>query len=114
MAEKYFSRAISSQVTLAKGPHDIGFACDIIAHVMQGVVLKGSAGAQEAHFAFDRAADRIEKQLRRYTSRLKARKATGMNGNAVDLNARSDEHTSELQSLMRIPYAVFCLNKNTK
>src|SRR3546814_3597913 len=26
---------------------------------------------------------------------------------------RSDEHTSELQSLMRISYAVFCLNKKT-
>src|SRR3546814_8396513 len=28
--------------------------------------------------------------------------------------ARSEEHTSELQSLMRISYAVFCLNKKTK
>src|SRR3546814_8724465 len=27
--------------------------------------------------------------------------------------ARSEEHTSELQSLMRISYAVFCLNKKT-
>src|SRR3546814_2231426 len=27
---------------------------------------------------------------------------------------RSEEHTSELQSLMRISYAVFCLNKNTQ
>src|SRR3546814_5637855 len=27
--------------------------------------------------------------------------------------ARSDEHTSELQSLMRISYAVFCLKKKT-
>src|SRR3546814_6302146 len=27
---------------------------------------------------------------------------------------RSEEHTSELQSLMRISYAVLCLNKNTK
>src|SRR3546814_6743458 len=26
-------------------------------------------------------------------------------------NGRSEEHTSELQSLMRISYAVFCLNK---
>src|SRR3546814_6123122 len=26
-------------------------------------------------------------------------------------NARSEEHTSELQSLMRISYAVFCLKK---
>src|SRR3546814_970337 len=27
-------------------------------------------------------------------------------------DARSEEHTSELQSLMRISYAVFCLKKN--
>src|SRR3546814_4997582 len=27
---------------------------------------------------------------------------------------RSEEHTSELQSLMRISYAVFCLKKNTE
>src|SRR3546814_4413820 len=30
----------------------------------------------------------------------------------VDVN-RSEEHTSELQSLMRLSYAVFCLKKNT-
>src|SRR3546814_4252175 len=29
----------------------------------------------------------------------------------VDVDARSEEHTSELQSLMRISYAVFCLKK---
>src|SRR3546814_10530690 len=29
-------------------------------------------------------------------------------------NARSEEHTSELQSLMRISYAVFCLKKKKK
>src|SRR3546814_7135924 len=28
--------------------------------------------------------------------------------------ARSEEHTSELQSLMRISYAVFCLKKNKR
>src|SRR3546814_3603132 len=27
---------------------------------------------------------------------------------------RSEEHTSELQSLMRLPYAVFCLHKQIK
>src|SRR3546814_10740885 len=32
-------------------------------------------------------------------------------GNA---HQRSEEHTSELQSLMRISYAVFCLKKNNK
>src|SRR3546814_10807229 len=30
------------------------------------------------------------------------------------IQARSEEHTSELQSLMRISYAVFCLTKKTK
>src|SRR3546814_9670473 len=29
----------------------------------------------------------------------------------AEKGARSEEHTSELQSLMRISYAVFCLNK---
>src|SRR3546814_3807996 len=29
----------------------------------------------------------------------------------AEANGRSEEHTSELQSLMRISYAVFCLNK---
>src|SRR3546814_4651290 len=32
----------------------------------------------------------------------------------ADALARSEEHTSELQSLMRISYAVFCLKKKTK
>src|SRR3546814_9772871 len=32
---------------------------------------------------------------------------------AARVAGRSEEHTSELQSLMRLSYAVFCLNKNT-
>src|SRR3546814_6915108 len=34
--------------------------------------------------------------------------------NAHSAKNRSEEHTSELQSLMRISYAVFCLKKKTK
>src|SRR3546814_2825312 len=34
--------------------------------------------------------------------------------NALTRAARSEEHTSELQSLMRISYAVFCLKKKTQ
>src|SRR3546814_4461885 len=33
---------------------------------------------------------------------------------ATGVVIRSEEHTSELQSLMRISYAVFCLNKKNK
>src|SRR3546814_5022511 len=34
-------------------------------------------------------------------------------GAAADAGHRSEEHTSELQSLMRISYAVFCLKNKT-
>src|SRR3546814_1718738 len=37
-----------------------------------------------------------------------------MQGVPAGLDLRSEEHTSELQSLMRISYAVFCLTKKNK
>src|SRR3546814_2786939 len=36
----------------------------------------------------------------------------GTTSSTSPFGKRSDEHTSELQSLMRISYAVFCLKKN--
>src|SRR3546814_7283317 len=38
---------------------------------------------------------------------------TGKRSSSSDSAPRSEEHTSELQSLMRISYAVFCLKKKT-
>jgi ribosomal subunit interface protein len=88
IADKYFSRAISAHSTFGRGPHD-SLTCDIVAHVMQGVVLKGHHQAQDAHVAFEGAADKIEKQLRRYMRRLKDK--NGSNGAAppgdLDLDA---------------------------
>jgi ribosomal subunit interface protein len=73
IADKFFSRSLSANVTFGRGQHGNGFSCDIVAHVMHGVILKGSGNAVEAHPAFDQAADRIETQLRRYMNRLKSR-----------------------------------------
>src|SRR3546814_10263452 len=42
-----------------------------------------------------------------------ARDAVALTYNRNNIQHRSEEHTSELQSLMRISYAVFCLKKNT-
>lgn len=70
IVEKHFARALSSQVTLGKAPQG-AFRCDIVTHVMQGLILKGHAIAQDAHQALDQAADKIETQLRRYKRRLK-------------------------------------------
>lgn len=72
IAEKYFSKTLSSHATFGRAPHD-SFTSDIVMHVMQGLVLKGRGEAQDAHAAFDRAAERIEKQLRRYMRRLQDR-----------------------------------------
>jgi ribosomal subunit interface protein len=71
IAGKYFTRAISAQVTFGKGPHDHGFTCEVIAYVPQGVVLKAVDRAADANAAFDATADKIEKQFRRHTRRLK-------------------------------------------
>src|SRR3546814_9929125 len=41
------------------------------------------------------------------------RRPPGLEENQNHEHDRSEEHTSELQSLMRISYAVFCLKKKT-
>src|SRR3546814_8071391 len=43
-----------------------------------------------------------------------ARRAVEIVGADLMDETRSEEHTSELQSLMRISYAVFCLKNKTK
>ena len=76
MIEKYFPRAISAHVTLGPAPYG-QFSCDIVMHVMADIILKGGNRAEIAHIAFDGAADRIDKQLRRYMRRLKDRHGPG-------------------------------------
>jgi ribosomal subunit interface protein len=73
MADRYFSRAVAANVTFGRGPYE-DFTCDIVAPVNQGVVLKSSNRANDAHIAFDGAADKIERQLKRYMDRLRDRR----------------------------------------
>ena len=73
MSDKYVSRTIAANVTFGRGPHDF-FDCDIVAPVAQGMVLKASNRAEDAHVAFEGAATKIERQLKRYMSRLRERR----------------------------------------
>src|SRR3546814_10202009 len=57
----------------------------------------------EVHDEVDRRGDRRHHEPRRDVLACQQRQ-----------RARSEEHTSELQSLMRISYAVFCLKKKTQ
>lgn len=97
LAEKYFARTIGAHVTLSDGPHN-SFTCDIVMHVMQGLLLKGSNRANTAHLAFDGAADRIEKQLRRYLRRLKDK--TGA-------PALSELPVADMDELVNAEYRIF-------
>src|SRR3546814_1077763 len=65
-------------------------------------VQRGRGGDEEVHPV--RGPD-----LQRESGRVRA--AAGLRAGLPD---RSEEHTSELQSLMRISYAVFCLKKKKK
>lgn len=76
MTDKYFSRAVGANVTFGRGPYD-DFTCDIVAPVAQGMVLKSSNRANDAHVAFEGAADKIERQLKRYIGRLRERRGEG-------------------------------------
>lgn len=72
MVEKYFSRALSSQVTFGKGAHG-SFTSDIVTHVNKGLILKSHGDAQDVHLSFDQAAEKLDKQLRRYKRRVQDR-----------------------------------------
>src|SRR3546814_4912383 len=51
----------------------------------------------------------LQSMSKKYRSIVSTREGAELS--YVDFDQRSEEHTSELQSLMRISYAVFCLKK---
>src|SRR3546814_6598474 len=62
--------------------------------------------------AMDRS--RIESHIRPLIGRRKVAAIRLPDIEAMQHDIRSEEHTSELQSLMRITYAVFCLKKKKR
>ena len=86
ITDKYFSRAVAANVTFGRGPYD-DFTCDIVSPVSHGVVLKASNRASDAHVAFEGAADKIEKQLRRYVKRLRERRGQAVESNGDEIAA---------------------------
>lgn len=69
-AAKYFDGGVSGHVTIS--PEGSGYRTDCILHLTSGIDLQADGRAQEPYASFDQAADRIEKRLRRYNSRLKS------------------------------------------
>ena len=96
LAEKYFPRAVAANVTFSPGPH-ADFVCDIVAPVINNVVLKAHQRAPDAHVAFEGAADKIERQLSRYAKRLKEHKADGTSQFVEDADYRIFASQPEIQ-----------------
>jgi ribosomal subunit interface protein len=66
---KYFDNAVDAAVTLSRRGHDFHIECNV--HLSSGITVAASAEHTDAHSCFDAAAERIDKQLRRYKRRLK-------------------------------------------
>jgi ribosomal subunit interface protein len=65
---KYFDRAIEAQVQFSRARHL--YRSDISVHAGRGVAVQAHGEADDIYAAFDSAADRVEKRLRRYKRRL--------------------------------------------
>lgn len=73
--DKYFDGGFSGRVTVEKAGSR--FTADCVIHIDTGLVLQATGQAQEPQAAFDAAAERIEKRLRRYKRRLKSHNTSG-------------------------------------
>jgi ribosomal subunit interface protein len=66
---KYFERAMESNIVFSREGYL--FRADISVHARRGIVMQGHSSADDAYTAFDKALDRVAKQLRRHKRRLR-------------------------------------------
>ena len=83
---KYFDGGFSGHVTVEKDGYRYGADCVI--HLDTGLTLQAEGKAQDPQLAFDAAADRIEKRLRRYNRRLKSHGGNGASAESVEMSYR--------------------------
>src|SRR3546814_780778 len=115
-------------------PGDRGFLAAALGPGMRAVTFPVSAKTAVAGFVFPgdrvdlvltqdvagggdgpalKVSETVMRNLRVLATDQRTDNTTDENGKTV-VKTRSEEHTSELQSLMRISYAVFCLKKKNK
>src|SRR3546814_4227529 len=84
---------------------------------LTGVELGGddgiTIGPRTRHAGIDGGVGRGGQGRRGKRGKRPDQQPSSHHANPQVTNCRSEEHTSELQSLMRISYAVFCLKKKT-
>ena len=83
--KKYSSRTVDAVVTFSRDAHM--YKCDCSVNLSTGLHAQAQASAGDVYAAFDQAAERLEKQLRRYKRRLK------------------DHHARRAEPIIRAEYA---------
>jgi ribosomal subunit interface protein len=111
IAEKYFGNALEAHVVFSREAHLI--QCDLQVHVGRGILVRSEADANEAYAAFDVAAERIDKRLRRYKRRLrdhhaqeKERERTETLGRTYVLQPGEDEAAARPQDAPPQPLVI--------
>src|SRR3546814_7058456 len=90
------------------------FGSRVANEVGRRLVLPPHREGGQAQFIDRPVADREDARFARLFDWIRARLPERISVDRMAAEARSEEHTSELQSLMRSSYAVFCLKKNKK
>jgi ribosome hibernation promoting factor len=85
--DKYFKTAIEAHVVVSKEAHLI--RAEISLHIGRGIVVNAGAAVGEVYAAFDSAAERVAKQLRRYKRRLRDHHAKAREPAEVGERARA-------------------------
>ena len=69
IASKYAERPTDASVIFSRSSNE--FVCEVSVHLSTGLTAQAKAHDHEIYAAFDAAAEKLEKQLRRYKRRLK-------------------------------------------
>ena len=75
VVEKYFGRAIEAHIVFDKERHLIH--TEISVHAGRGLTVQSNGTAEDAYVAFDGAAERLDKRLRRHKRRLRKHHGRG-------------------------------------
>src|SRR3546814_10181365 len=99
-------------------PYTTLFRSDLIKRAIKEFVWRQS-GKLNRHFHFrnrtmTKFSDSLEKIAAGEKATIENTQREALSISLISDNGRSEEHTSELQSLMRTSYAVFCLKKKNK
>ncbi len=68
---KYFSGSLEAHITFSREAHL--FRADVVVHAGRGITLQSNGSANEPYPAFDIAAERMARQLRRYKTKIQDR-----------------------------------------